>query len=79
MPGSHLCRLSGERHGIVASDVEEMDVRDHARAFETMSKENLGVAVHVSGMIDGNGCDSNAGLVHSVNALGTKSAAPADH
>ncbi len=73
MPGSHLCRLSGERYGIVARDVEEMDVRDHARAFETVSEDNLGVVLRVAGMVDGNGCNGNASLVHGLSALGTKS------
>jgi len=75
MLGSALCRLFGERHEVIATDVEEMDVRDYTLVFRTLQDEEPDLVVHLAGITDVDGCERHPDLAYSVNALGTKNVA----
>jgi dTDP-4-dehydrorhamnose reductase len=75
MLGRDLCRVFGERHDVVATDVEEMDVRDHALVLATVERSRPDIVVHLAGITDVDGCQRDPDLAYSVNALGTKNIA----
>ena len=75
MLGHDLCDIFGQRHEVVATDVEEMDVTDYALVFQTLNEVRPGLVVHLAGMTDVDGCEKEPDLAYSVNALGTRNVA----
>lgn len=75
MLGGDLCRLFEKEYDVIATDIEEMDVADHSRVFETVKEAKPDIVVHLAGMTDVDACEKNPDLAYAVNALGTKSVA----
>jgi dTDP-4-dehydrorhamnose reductase len=75
MLGRDLCRVFGERHDVIATDVEEMDVRDHALVLATVERSRPEIVVHLAGITDVDQCERDPDLAYGVNALGTKNVA----
>jgi len=75
MLGGDLCRVFESEHDVVATDVEELDVRDHTLVFQTLAQEKPDIVLHLAGITDVDGCEKNPDLAYSVNALGTKNVA----
>jgi len=75
MLGLDLCAVFGQKHEVVATDVEEMDVRDHNLVFHTVGEARPDLVVHLAGITDVDRCEKEPDLAYSVNALGTKTVA----
>lgn len=75
MVGRDLCGIFEQKHTVVATDVEQMDVRDHALVFRTMNEVRPDLVVHLAGIGDADKCEKEPDLAYSVNALGTKNVA----
>jgi len=75
MLGGDLCRVFQEKHDVIATDVEEMDIRDHALVFKTLEDARPDMVVHLAGITEVDGCERDPDLAYSVNALGTKNVA----
>ena len=73
MLGSDLCLMLAKKHEVIATDVEEMDVRDHV--LETVKEKRPDITVHLAGITDVDLCEKDPDLAYSVNALGTKNVA----
>ena len=75
MLGSDLCRVFARKFDVIATDIAEMDVRDHALVLETVTDSSPDVVVHLAGITDVDGCEKDPDLAYSVNVLGTKNVA----
>lgn len=75
MLGSDLCRLFGETRQVIATDLEDMDVGDHALVFRILRGEKPDLVIHLAGITDVDRCEEEPDLAYSVNALGTRNVA----
>ncbi len=75
MLGRDLCSIFEQKHEVVATDVDEMDVRDYALVFQTMNEVSPDLVVHLAGITDVDRCEKEPDLAYSVNALGTRNVA----
>ena len=75
MLGRDLCLILAKKHEVIATDVEEMDVRDHALVRDTVKAKRPEITVHLAGITDVDLCEKDPDLAYSVNALGTKNVA----
>jgi len=75
MLGLDLCAVFGRKHEVVATDLEEMDIRDHNLVFKTLGEVRPDLVVHLAGITDVDRCEKEPDLAYSVNALGTKTVA----
>lgn len=75
MLGRDVCSVFEEKHEVVATGAEEMDVRDHALVFQTINQVRADVVVHLAGITDEDKCEEEPDLAYSVNTLGTKNVA----
>lgn len=75
MLGRDLCHVFQERHEVLATDVEEMDVTDFALVSQTLSEARPDLLVHLAGITDVDACEAEPDLAYSVNALGTRNVA----
>ena len=75
MLGLDLRDVFEQKYEVVATDVEEMDVRDHGLVFQTMNEVRPDLVVHLAGITDVDKCEIEPDLAYSVNALGTRNVA----
>lgn len=75
MLGNDICQVLKASHQVVATDVEEMDIRDYALVFEILHAGKPDLVVHLAGITDMDTCEKDPDLAYSANTLGTKNVA----
>ncbi len=75
MLGRDLCGVFEQKHEVIATDIEEMDVTDHALLLKTVNEVRPDLVVHLAGVSDMDRCEKEPDLAYSVNTLGTKNVA----
>lgn len=73
MLGTDLCRILEERgHSVVATDIEEMDVRNYDLVLQTMARTSPDSVMHLAALTDVDGCEKDPDAAFHTNALGTQ-------
>lgn len=75
MLGSDLCPIFAQRHKVVATDIQDMDVRDSALVLRRMKEINPGLVAHLAAATDVDECERNPDLAYATNAIGTRNVA----
>ena len=79
MLGSDLCPVLREHHEVMATDIEEMDVRDATAVRETFRHFLPHAVVHLAALTDVDGCERQPDGAFRTNAVGTQIVALACH
>jgi dTDP-4-dehydrorhamnose reductase len=75
MLGSDLCPLFAQEHDVVATDIEEMDVRDADQVMRWSTKVKPDLIVHLAAATNVDECERNPDLAYATNAIGTRNVA----
>jgi len=72
MLGSDLCPIFDHQHELLATDLEELDVRDPGAVFETFEEFRPELVLHLAALTNVDGCQGMRDETFLTNALGTK-------
>ncbi len=72
MLGADLCPVMRERHEVLATDIEEMDVRDVALVRRTFREFLPDVVIHLAALTDVDFCERAPDEAFRTNAIGTQ-------
>jgi dTDP-4-dehydrorhamnose reductase len=75
MLGSDLCPIFERQHELLATDVEEMDVRDPGAVFRTFEEFGPRLVLHLAALTNVDGCQAIQDETFLTNAVGTKNIA----
>ena len=75
MLGSELCPIFGQQYEVVATDIEEMDVRDPQTVLKTVRAIQPQLVVHLAAATDVDECERDPDLAYLTNAIGTRNVA----
>ena len=75
MLGSDLCPIFAQQHEVIATDLEEMDVRDPRAVFTFMEEAKPDLVLHLAALTNVDGCQSMKDEAFLTNAMGTKNVA----
>ncbi len=75
MLGSDLCPIFDHQHELLATDVEEMDVRDPGAVFQTFEKFRPELVLHLAALTNVDGCQEMRDETYLTNTVGTKNIA----
>jgi len=76
MMGTDLCRILEERgYNFVATDIEEMDVRDRDLVFDTVEQVNPQTVFHLAALTNVDDCERKPDDAYLTNAIGTQNVA----
>ncbi len=75
MLGSDLCPVFAEKHQVVATDLEEMDVRDPQVISAVFEQTQPDLVLHLAAMTNVDGCQGMTDQTFLTNAIGTKNLA----
>jgi len=75
MLGSDLCPVFAEQHQVVATDLEEMDVRDPQVISAVFEQTQPDLVLHLAAMTNVDGCQGMTDQTFLTNAIGTKNLA----
>lgn len=72
MLGGDLCRIFAREHEVVATDIEDLDVRDAAAVMRACLDVQPQAVVHLAAATDVDECERNPDLAYLTNAIGTR-------
>jgi dTDP-4-dehydrorhamnose reductase len=72
MLGSDLCPIWSEQHQVLATDIEEMDVRRPEVVFKTFESFKPDLVLHLAALTDVDGCEKQPDAAYHTNAIGTQ-------
>jgi dTDP-4-dehydrorhamnose reductase len=75
MLGSDLCPIFDRQHQLLATDLEEMDVRDPGAVFRTFQEFKPRLVLHLAALTNVDGCQEIRDQTFLTNAVGTKNIA----
>lgn len=76
MLGTDLCQeWRAEGHEILATDIQEMDVRDTARVQKTFAEYKPQLVLHLAALTDVDGCEREPKEAYRTNTIGTQNIA----
>ena len=75
MLGSDLCPVFGQLHEVIATDIEEMDVRDPRIVLNTVRAIQPQMIVHLAAATEVDECERDPDLAYHTNAVGTRNVA----
>ncbi len=76
MLGVDLCQtLQQEKHTILPTDIEEMDVRNEAKVFSVINDFKPDIVIHLAAMTDVDGCEKAPDATFLTNTIGTQNVA----
>jgi dTDP-4-dehydrorhamnose reductase len=75
MLGSDLCPIFAKEHRVVATDLEEMDVRVPEAVFTFMGEIKPDLVLHLAALTNVDGCQEMRDQAFLTNAMGTKNMA----
>jgi dTDP-4-dehydrorhamnose reductase len=76
MMGTDLCRVLPENgHEVVATDIQEMDVRDFGSVMKVIQETKPVMVMHLAALTDVDGCERDPDAAFLTNALGTQNVA----
>jgi len=75
MLGSDLCPVFEERHQILATDLEELDVRDPRAVVAAVEDFQPELVLHLAALTNVDSCQEHCDKTFLTNALGTKNVA----
>ena len=75
MLGGDLCPIFSEKHQVVATDLEEMDVRDPQAIWDTFEQVKPDLVVHLAAMTNVDACQEMKDQAFLANAIGAKNVA----
>jgi dTDP-4-dehydrorhamnose reductase len=75
MLGSDLCPVFAEQHQVIATDLEEMDVRDLSAVMSLVERESPDIIMHLAALTNVDGCQSMRDETFLTNAVGTRNVA----
>jgi dTDP-4-dehydrorhamnose reductase len=75
MLGSDLCPLFSEEHNVIATDIDQLDVRDPEQVLGWSAEIRPDLIVHLAAATDVDECERNPDLAYATNAIGTRNVA----
>lgn len=75
MLGSDLCPIFSEEHSVIATDIDQMDVRDPEQVLGWSAEVQPDVIVHLAAVTDVDECERNPDIAYATNAIGTRNVA----
>lgn len=75
MLGGDLCPVFAKKHRVVATDLEELDVRDPGAVFDIIEENKPDVVLHLAALTNVDGCQEMKDQAYLTNAIGTKNVA----
>jgi dTDP-4-dehydrorhamnose reductase len=75
MLGSDFCPLFSQKHEVVATDINELDVRDPAAVLKWSKDVKPDVIAHLAAATEVDECERNPDLAYATNAIGTRNIA----
>lgn len=75
MLGTDLCRIFAAHHEVVATDIEEMDVRDPVRVSEVAADVRPDLIMHLAAATEVDECERDLDWAYHTNAIGTRNVA----
>ncbi len=80
MLGTDMCRILREqRHEVLATDIQEMDVREIELVMRTIESFRPETVIHLAALTDVDGCERNPDGAFLTNTIGTQNVALACH
>lgn len=75
MLGSELCRVLGDRHDILAWDIDEIDITDRTRTLDLLSTERPDLILNSAAWTDVEGCETDPDKAWRINVVGAQNLA----
>lgn len=75
MLGSDLCPLFSEEHNVIATDIDQLDVRDPKQVLGWSAEVGPDLIVHLAAATDVDECERKPDLAYATNAIGTRNVA----
>lgn len=75
MMGSDLCPVLSEHHQVLATDIEEMDVRDSRLVWQTVHDFRPDIVMHLAALTNVDYCEQRPDEAFRTNTIGTQNVA----
>lgn len=72
MLGSDLCTIFADRHQVMATDIDEMDVRRPEMVFSTLKTFRPDLVIHLVALTDMDECEKQPDESYRTNSVGTQ-------